>query len=281
MRLIECVPSWFLPNAEVDERLSLLDTALFEAWVAAEVQRLQPLVVGCRPLDVALRTIAEVNHRITGRPLQSRTSADSLSESEFFDRSYARLLFGYTNCEGLAYLVYRLSKALQLDVTIVETQTEFSHTLIVLKDQDGWTILDPYSDFHHYHVEGFPLATVMDDPSLSTLRPYPESPEYDSLGYPEGSIIEHGLFPGAGALRSRRVVLRFERDSVPSLAEAGRVLLPRGPTDVGFLTSYLRLRHEHLWNDRAPAATYAALAVEHRIGGFSGALLGALDRAAG
>lgn len=272
-------PRWFLPNAPLDEELAKADRALFEAWLCAEVSRLSGDTADLETLPKALHVIREVNRRITGRPLLNRPSADSVSEREFFERCYARLLFGYTNCEGLAYLVYRLCSALGLDVTIIETETEFRHTLVVLKDGGGWTVLDPYADFHHYYVSGFPIAEVLGEPSLASLPPFPDTPEYDSFGFPHGAVIEHGLFPGAGVRVSRQVRLRFESPSLPNLREVAATLAARAEEDLGFFSRFLELRHEHLWERPPKPGAYATLAAEHRLGGFTGTLLATLDAA--
>jgi hypothetical protein len=277
-QLIERVPTWFLPNAAVDRNLAVLDRTIFEAWLAREIEQLREFVRERDPLKTALRIIAQVTQRITGRPLENRPSADSLMEREFFDRPFARLVFGYTNCEGLAYLVYRLVDGVGLDATLVETETEFRHTLIVLKDENGWTLLDPYADFHHYHIRDFPLAEVLGDSSLRELQPYAGSPEYDTLGYPNGSVIDHGLYPGAGALLSRPLAWKFDERSGPPLESLASSLDAYPPTEIAFLTEYLRVRHAHLWHKPPSAGTYANLAIEHQLGGFTKALLLALER---
>lgn len=278
-RLIERVPEWFLPNAGRDAELAAADRALFEAWILHEEQQTRDRISTLDTLDAAMLVMQRVRRRVRGRPLENRPSADSYAEPEFFERCFARLVFGYTNCEGLAYIVQRLLDASGIKSVLVETDTRFRHSMIVVFDGDGWAILDPYADFPCYVVPGFPILEVLGKRGCK-LVPFPNAPTYDSFGFPEGAVIKHGLYPASGALTSRVAPLREGSPPRTALSQAEYALRGRHPKDLGFFTEFLGIRHGHVWGSDATAAVaYSALAEGHRIAGFTRALLGALDQA--
>jgi hypothetical protein len=198
-------------------------------------------------------------------------------ESDFLQTRYARLVFGHTNCEGGSHLALVLLRALGFNSHLIETGVKYSHVIVLVLTEEGWGFVDVHSDFPIYQVSGFQPSVALRDPGLCALRPMTDVPAYSSFGFPEGAIIEHGLYPESELQDGIELITRrFGSQSRPSMGAARELLAKRSEVEgsgTQFLSEFLTTRTAHVWAGSIDSARYSELLTRHRLRGYTRALV--------
>ncbi|MFT6396372.1 MAG: hypothetical protein ACJAYU_001115 [Bradymonadia bacterium] len=268
-------PAWFRPDAAIDASLEGVDTFLFESWITSVATRLRAELVSATALESASRVARFVRSAVVIRRIPERASSDSLSESRFMRRRYARLLFGYTNCEGGSYLAYRLLRKVGGNCTLAEAHAIHSHTAVVFWADEQWAFLDVMSPVPIYSLKDFAPSDALGNPTLARYRPMDRVPSHESLEYPVQLLVEHGLYP-AELLRKMQCLRRNPKHRPPALRirKARREII-HGPgiASTAFLRDLLDVRHDHVWDGAVDRRRYRELITRHELSGFEQALM--------
>lgn len=258
------VPDWFTPGRSHEKALARVDALLFREWVKHGCSQLRSrLGRDAAVLPTLLAAVHRVRSTVALRRVGSVASRDSAPSAEFRDSRYGRLVFGHTNCEGGADLVRQLLRGLRIDARLVETTSEYQHTVVFVRTSAGWAFVDPYADFPVYYIDGFVPAVALRRRRLRGLAPLEGVPEYGSFGFPDGAVNEHGLYPAA-AMLERVVMERPEYFRIlPRASTARRILDDATKPTSEFWADYLAVRHDHVWRGQYEPADYLGLLTRH------------------
>jgi hypothetical protein len=284
-RLIEEFPSHFFPYAGAANRrddLGWVDRFVFEWWVAHKARAIAfhlPDTVGAARSVVALvRSLLVTSHQLAGVHVR-----DALDEaSSLAARAYACLVLGFTNNEGVSYVVGRLLRAMGYEVYAYRAATGGTHdrhTLILLRSEGAGAFIDAASMVPVSWLEGFDMRHacrrwVGPVPELEgPMRGLPSHPHpRGSNGGPllRGELLPCDLLDASDPGRARAAVESFrqgERRPVAAAAEAWR--------------AFLRVRVEHLEDTLTrPNEAYAALLENPGLEGKTRELVSILGRIA-